>query len=69
MSNRVLFSYVTVTSFNIFENDICRKSEIIDNFDLNLTNSANFRSLEVVNRGSETQIQASENVNALAQSH
>ena len=41
-------------------------SQICDNhvhFDLNLANLDNFQSLEVVDRGSETQLQVGENLN------
>ena len=43
--------------------------QICDNhihFDFNVTNSTNFQSLEVVDRGSETQFQVAENSNLLA---
>ena len=36
-------------------------------WDLNLTIKTNFQSLEVVDRGSETQLQVTENLNFLAQ--
>ena len=35
--------------------------------DLNFTNDTNFQSLEVVDRGSKTQLQVAENLNFLAQ--
>ena len=43
----------------ILNTDIC--------WDLNFTNNTNFQSLEVVDRGSETQLQVAENLNFLAQ--
>ena len=36
-------------------------------WDLNFTNNTNFQSLEIVDRGSETQLQVAENLNFLAQ--
>ena len=45
-------------------------SQICDNhihFNLDFANEANFQSLEVVDRGSETQLQVAENLNFLAQ--
>ena len=46
-------------AFNLENTDIC--------WDLNFTNTTNFQSLEVVDRGSETQLQVTENLNFLAQ--
>ena len=39
----------------------------IKSWDLYFTNNINFQSLEVVDRGSETQLQVTENLNVLAQ--
>ena len=39
------------------------KVKYVSNFDLNLSNATNFQSLEVVGRGSETQLQVAENSN------
>ena len=36
-------------------------------WDLNFTNNTNFLSLEVVDRGSETQLQVTENLNCIGQ--
>ena len=46
-------------AFNLETLDIC--------WDLNFTKNTNFQSLEVVDRGSETQLQVAENLNLLAQ--
>ena len=45
--------------FHSWNSDVC--------WGLNFTNNTNFHSLEVVDRGSETQLQVSENLNWIAQ--
>ena len=45
--------------FQSWNTDIC--------WDLNFTNNTNLQSLEVVDRGSETQLQVTENLNGIAQ--
>ena len=45
--------------FQFWNTDIC--------WDFNLTNNTNFQSLEVVDRGSETQLQVTENLNWISQ--
>ena len=54
-----LYNQLSKMCFQFWNTDICR--------DLNFTNNTNFQSLEVVDRGSETQLQVTENLNWIAQ--
>ena len=67
----LLITIIVVFNFNLFfkspiwEENVCLTIRICNGEISNLTNMINFHPSEVVDRGSETQLQVGENVNTL----
>ena len=67
LTSTVLFSYNSMVLHGQLLEISPKSAIIVIYFNLNLANSTNFYSLEVVDRSSETQLQLSKNFNLLAQ--